>query len=140
MIIQYECGILITSSKLSLPELVSLIGRAAQPGSHDKDEVHIRSGTPWKTTIWREDARDLEGSLCSQILQLVNDIGPICVEIVSRGAGDIVAELDVVAFYDTYTLTIDLSPDAVAAIAINKLALTISTYPTSFESPASALK
>lgn len=134
MVTQYQCGILITSSKLSLPELVSLIGRPAQSGSHDKDDVHIRNCTAWKTTRWREDAWDLEGSLCSQILQLVNDIGPICVDIVNRGAGDLVAELDVMVLYDTYTLTIDLPSDVVAAIAINKLALSISAYPTSFES------
>jgi hypothetical protein len=101
---RYECGILISSGKLSLPELVSLIGRPAHAGSHDKDDVHARSGTPWKTTRWCERARDLDGSLCSQILQLANDIGPKCGDLVNRGAGDVVAELDVMVFCYTYTL------------------------------------
>ena len=140
MVTQYECGILITSTKLSLAELVSLIGRPAQAGSHDRDDVHIRSGTPWKTTRWREDARDVDGPLCSQILQLVNDIGPTCAELVDRGAGDVVAELDVIILCDTYTLAIDLPADVVSAIAINKLSLSLSAYPTSFESPAPASK
>jgi hypothetical protein len=134
MATRYECGILITSAKLSLPELMSLIGRPARAGSHDKDDVHVRSGTTWKTTRWREEARDLGGPLCSQILQLANDLGPKCADLVNRGAGDVVAELDVMVLCETYTLAIDLPSEVVAALAISKLALSISAYPVSPES------
>jgi|SRR5579864_9174449 len=130
MIYCYECGVVITSATMSLGELASMIGRPPQAGSHDKDERH-RSGSTWGQTIWREDAQDLTGSLPSQVLQLVRDVGPKCVDAVNNGGGDFQAALNVVLFFDTYTVELSLPHELIEAMALHKLALSFSAYPTS---------
>src|SRR5438034_1269714 len=101
---KFDVSLLITSKALSLTELAALLERPPQTGSHDKDEMHPR-GSTWKTTIWRENARDPNAPFEVQCAQLLTDLPSKCSELIATKAEDIAVSLDVAAYFQTAYLS-----------------------------------
>jgi hypothetical protein len=134
---KFDVSLVVTSKNLSLSDLSALLERPPQTGSHDKDEVHPR-GTTWNTTVWRLNANDGNAPCEVQCTQLLSDLPPKLQELLATRVGEIVAILDIAAYFQTAYLSLMIPPVIINDLSVKGIGIEVTAYPT--EEPLASLQ
>jgi hypothetical protein len=128
---KFAVSLVVTSTSLMLEELSGLLGKPPSGGSHNMGDSDAR-GTSWDETLWRMDSAAGGGSTLDQHFEDLESQFPPT-ELVSRLPPNCEASIDVAVFFDTFTVSADLSRKAVAIANAYSACLDVTCYPTSFE-------
>jgi hypothetical protein len=125
---QCEIAIIVKSSQLTLSQLTGLLGREPESGSHDTGSPRL-GDSGWDTTVWRESARDQNGSLEAQCLQVLKDVAPACEHVRRANPNDVMISLDIAAFFKAAYATVELPTSVIDQLAGKRISVNITCYP-----------
>lgn len=128
-------SLLVTSSSLSLAELSSKLGRAQSSDSHSKGEVSAgaKSGKPpWSMTVWRFDSDAPATAPVQEHLERLEILFPAA-ELKQVLPGGCEVSVDVVVFFDTFTVSAAIPRRGIEIIDAYNAKLEVTCYPTTFE-------
>jgi hypothetical protein len=129
-------SLLVTSQTMSLAELTSKLGRAPAFDSHSRGDAAAGAKLgkpPWPVTVWRFDSDTLPTAPVQEHLERLEILFPAA-ELKRVLPGGCEVSVDVVLFFDTFTVSATIPRRGIAIINAYNAELEITCYPSTFES------